>query len=217
MGALYENIAELCKMRGITAYKLCTALGMRNSVISDLKTGRKKGLNAETLSKIATYFGVSVDYLLGKDEPPHTPVSEIGEEVGEVVVFPVLVSVRAGFGSAAVETYGDDMEAIPKSMMVGYSREECRVLRVKGDSMYPRICDGDKVLIHLQDSVDSGSVAVVIYNGEEATIKKVRYEPGENWVELIPANPEFITRRIEGKELEQCRVIGKVIRLIRDF
>lgn len=58
---------------------------------------------------------------------------------------------------------------------------------------------------------------MVIYNGEEATIKKVRYEPGENWVELIPANPEFMTRRIEGKELEQCRVIGKVIRLIRDF
>ncbi len=217
MSTMYERIDALCKKRETNVTAMCRELEISRSSLSELSSGRSKTLSAEKTAKIATYFGVSVDYLLGKDEPPHTPVSEIGEEVGEVVVFPVLVSVRAGFGSAAVETYGDDMEAIPKSMMVGYSREECRVLRVKGDSMYPRICDGDKVLIHLQDSVDSGSVAVVIYNGEEATIKKVRYEPGENWVELIPANPEFMTRRIEGKELEQCRVIGKVIRLIRDF
>lgn len=196
---------------------MCDDLGMSRSTLTKLRKGRAKTINLEKASMIADYFGVSMDYLMGKEVTPHTPVSEIGEEVGEVVVFPVLVSLRAGFGSAAIETYGDDIEAIPKSMMVGYARDECRVLRVKGDSMYPRICDGDKVLIHLQDSVDSGSVAVVIYNGEEATIKKVRYEPGENWVELIPANPEFITRRIEGKELEQCRVIGKVIRLIRDF
>ena len=73
MGGLYENIAGLCTDRGITAYKLCTDLGMRNSVISDLKTGRKKGLNAETLSKIADYFGVSVDYLLGNETKEKTP------------------------------------------------------------------------------------------------------------------------------------------------
>lgn len=66
MGSLYDTIAGLCAERKITAYKLCTELGMRNSVISDLKTGRKKGLNAETLSKIADYFGVTTDFLLGK-------------------------------------------------------------------------------------------------------------------------------------------------------
>lgn len=78
MGNLYENIAALCAEKKITAYKLCTDLGMRNSVISDLKTGRKKGLNAETLSKIADYFGVSVDYLLGNDQKQKTP-AETGE------------------------------------------------------------------------------------------------------------------------------------------
>lgn len=66
MGSLYDTIAGLCAERKITAYKLCTELGMRNSVISDLKTGQKKGLNAETLSKIADYFGVTTDFLLGK-------------------------------------------------------------------------------------------------------------------------------------------------------
>ena len=66
MGNLYDNIAMLCSEHKITVYKLCTDLGMRNSVISDLKTGRKNGLHAYTLSKIADYFNVSVDYLIGK-------------------------------------------------------------------------------------------------------------------------------------------------------
>ena len=62
---LYENISSLCKMRGITVYKMCKDLGIRGSVLSDLNCGRKKGLSADTLSKIADYFDVSVDFLLG--------------------------------------------------------------------------------------------------------------------------------------------------------
>ena len=86
MGNLYENIAALCAEKKITAYKLCTDLGMRNSVISDLKTGRKKGLNAETLSKIADYFGVSVDYLLGNDQKQKTPAEDEGRfKEGELI------------------------------------------------------------------------------------------------------------------------------------
>lgn len=73
MGTLYENIEELCSGKRISINKMCTDLGMRNSVISDLKMGRKKGLNAETLNKIASYFGVSVDYLLGNEPKEKTP------------------------------------------------------------------------------------------------------------------------------------------------
>jgi len=88
MSSLYENIAGLCTQRGITVYKLCTDLGMRNSVISDLKTGRKKGLNAETLSKIAGYFGVSVDCLLGSAPKEKTPAEGgISEEDIKIALF----------------------------------------------------------------------------------------------------------------------------------
>ena len=79
MSSLYENIAGLCAQNNISVYKLCTDLGMRNSVISDLKTGRKKGLNSVTLSKIADYFGTPVDYILGntpKDKSPAVTVSD---------------------------------------------------------------------------------------------------------------------------------------------
>ena len=71
---MYDRISTLCTQRGITPGKLCSELGMRRSVLSDLKSGRKRSLNAETAYSIAAYFGVSVGYLLG-NEPEHA-VSE---------------------------------------------------------------------------------------------------------------------------------------------
>lgn len=81
---------------------------------------------------------------------------------------------------------------------------------------YPRILEGDTIFCLRTDSVDSGDIAVVIYDGEDATVKKVNYVPGEDWLELIPFNPEYPVKRIEGSDLELCRVQGKVVKLIRD-
>lgn len=68
MGNLYERISALCSDRGVTGYRLCKDIGIQPSIMTDLKSGRKKGLSAETAQKIAEYFGVSVGYLLGKEE-----------------------------------------------------------------------------------------------------------------------------------------------------
>lgn len=68
MGNLYNRIEELCAKQGVSAYRLCKDIGIRGSVLSDLRTGRKQGLSSKTLTLIAEYFGVSVDYLLGKED-----------------------------------------------------------------------------------------------------------------------------------------------------
>lgn len=81
--------------------------------------------------------------------------------------------------------------------------------------MYPDFQEGDCVLVHRQSSVDSGTVAVMLYGGGSATLKKVRYKNNEDWVELIPRNPEYQTKRIENWDLNECRVLGEVRRLIR--
>ena len=65
---LYETIAALCEQRGIKPGRMCNELGISRGAITDLKAGRKQSLSAETLSKIANYFEVTVDYLLGSDE-----------------------------------------------------------------------------------------------------------------------------------------------------
>lgn len=70
MSVLYNRIAELCEAKGITAYRLCKEAGLAPGIITDLKMGRKNGLSAKNADKIATYFGVSVGYLLGNEELP---------------------------------------------------------------------------------------------------------------------------------------------------
>lgn len=68
MGTLYENIIELCNQRGIKGGKMCTDIGMSKGILTDLKMGRQAGISAANAQKIASYFGVSVGYLLGKEE-----------------------------------------------------------------------------------------------------------------------------------------------------
>lgn len=68
MNILYHRISNLCTQRSITPSKLCSELGISRSIITDLKMGRKKDLNATTAYKIAKYFGVSVGYLLGYED-----------------------------------------------------------------------------------------------------------------------------------------------------
>lgn len=68
MGSLYEKIQSLCETKGIRPGRLCDELQLSRGLITDLKMGRKKSLNAQTAQKIAAYFGVSVGYLLGQEE-----------------------------------------------------------------------------------------------------------------------------------------------------
>lgn len=67
MPNLYENILALCQRSGIRPGRLCDEVGISRGLMTDLKMGRKKGVNAETAQKIASFFGVSVGYLLGQE------------------------------------------------------------------------------------------------------------------------------------------------------
>ena len=65
MTELYTRIENLCKEKGINITFLCSSCGIPRASLSDYKNGRKKSLSADTLSRIAEYFNVSVDYLYG--------------------------------------------------------------------------------------------------------------------------------------------------------
>ena len=76
MVTLYERLSDLCTEKGVKGGRMCTDLGFSKSLMTDLKSGRKKGVNAETAQKIASYFGVSVGYLLGEEEKQEKPAQE---------------------------------------------------------------------------------------------------------------------------------------------
>lgn len=84
MANLYENIEKLCKQRGVNVTIMCKESGASRGSLTDLKNGRKQSLKYETLDKIASYFGISVDALVSgdqKENPPQQPQSEVDADI----------------------------------------------------------------------------------------------------------------------------------------
>lgn len=79
MGKLYDNINALCAEKGIKPSKMCADIGISRGLVTDLKMGRKNGITAITAQKIASYFGVSVGYLIG-EETEKTPIPNSEDE-----------------------------------------------------------------------------------------------------------------------------------------
>lgn len=73
MCTLYDRIIELCKAKGVSGSRMCLDLGLSKSTLSDMKSGRKKGISTITAQKMANYFGVTVGYLLGEEETKNAP------------------------------------------------------------------------------------------------------------------------------------------------
>lgn len=203
-----DRIISVLKEKKITSAKMLSDLGLGKNQLTYWKNNGNIP-KWDTLENIAKYLNVSTNYLLGQTDIKKDPPGAM--PVGDLVALKIIASVRAGYGGAAIATWDGEYENIPEFMLKGYPQEECVLFRVKGDSMYPRLLDGDLIVVHVQSSVDSGDIAIVIYNGNEGTVKKVNYITGEDWLELIPNNPEYPTKRIEGIDLEECHVYGKVI------
>lgn len=90
MGTLYENIISLCEEKGIKGGKMCTDIGMSKGILTDLKMGRQAGISAVNAQKIASYFGVSVGYLLGEEEKEEKPTvkdDELSENLKTLIDF----------------------------------------------------------------------------------------------------------------------------------
>lgn len=77
---LYENIINLCDAKGIKPGKMCNDTQISRGLITDLKMGRKSSITVDTAQKIADYFGVSVDCVLG-NEQKETSTADSGERI----------------------------------------------------------------------------------------------------------------------------------------
>ncbi len=209
-----NNLRELRKAQRLSQLDLAKYMNVQQSTISNWESERTE-IDVESITKLAKLFHVSIDYLLGHTEVPlpngAQPIS------GEFIALPVIGTITAGYGGIAQEEYTGEQLEIPREILAHYSPDELYVLTIKGNSMYPELLDGDRVLVYRVPSVDSGTVAVVLYNGDAATVKRVEYEQGKDYIDLVPRNPEYQTKRIKGSDLEQCRILGKVIYLFRKF
>lgn len=157
------------------------------------------------LLKLSQLYGVSTDYLLGKDA---------ATENQKGIKIPVLGDVAAGIPIEAVENIVD-YEEIDTAMA---STGEYYGLRIKGSSMEPRIREGDVVIVRQQEDADTGDTAVVLVNGDSATVKRIKKEPdGGLW--LLPNNPAYDPQHYSPAEVAEkpVRIIGKVVELRGKF
>ena len=157
------------------------------------------------LLKLSQLYGVSTDYLLGKN-------TSTDDKKG--VKIPVLGDVAAGIPIEAVENIVD-YEEIDTAMA---SNGKYYGLRIKGSSMEPRIRDGDVVIVRQQEDADTGDTAVILVNGESATVKRIKKEPdGGLW--LLPNNPAYDPQHYSPAEVAEkpVRIIGKVVELRGKF
>lgn len=163
----------------------------------------EKEINDVPQSKIlefAKILGTTVDYLLNIEEQPTR--------------IPVLGTVKAGIPITAIQEILDYEEISSEMARCG----EYFALRIKGDSMEPRMHEGDVVIVKQQSTVDSGQIAIVLVNGDEATVKKVRFR--NNGIELIAFNsyvyePHFYS----AEEIQRLpvEIIGRVVELRAKF
>ena len=197
-----DRVKLLRQKKKMTQLELAEKLGYKSkSSVAHIENGRD--IPRSMVVTLADILDTTPAYLMGwEDGKPADALTVLPTE--KIHMIPVFGSVAAGFGAYASS---DIIEYIPL-----YIENDCDVadticITVKGQSMYPKIEEGDRIVVRRQDSVDNGRIAVVMI-GDEAVVKRVECE--KNKLTLISINPEYPPRIIEGKDLEDVRIVGLV-------
>ncbi len=196
-----NRIKALRNKKGIKQIELAAAVNVSQAALSGYETGKYEA-DLETYKRIASYFGVSLGYLLGEDSPDN--------KREDYIRIPVLGRVAAGIPIDAIEEI-IDWEDISADMAAGGA--EYFGLQIKGDSMEPKISDGDIVIVRKQPDVESGEIAVVLVNGDDATVKRIKKSAAG--ITLIANNPAYDPMFYSNEDIEKLPVaiLGRVVEL----
>lgn len=196
---------------GLTQEELGAKVGVNKAAVQKWESGKVQNLKRTTIQQLAQIFEIAPSALLGLAEEAAEKQTAKPRKKG--VKIPVLGDVAAGIPIEAIEDIVD-YEEIDEDMARG---GDYFGLRIKGDSMEPRMVTGDVVIVRQQPTVDSGDIAVVLVNGDSATVKKVKIT--KDGILLIPFNsayePMFYSRQ-EVMELP-VTILGKVVELRAKF
>ena len=198
-----DRIKQRRKFLGLSVDELAEKLGKNRATIYRYESSDIEKLPTTVLEPLADALKTTPAYLMGwEDDKPADTLTVLPAD--KIHMIPVFGSVAAGFGAYASS---DIIEYIPLYIENDCDVENTICITVKGQSMYPKIEEGDRIVVRRQDSVDNGRIAVVMI-GDEAVVKRVECE--KNKLTLISINPEYPPRVIEGKDLEDVRIVGLV-------
>ena len=199
-----KNLKKYMNEYNINNRELSNVVGVSESTVGKWllkKTIPRMGI----IEKLANYFNIEKSDLLEEKEE-NSPQQSVGIRI------PVLGRVAAGIPLEAIQSI-DDWEEISPQMAKG---GDFFALKINGESMHPEIKNGDTVIVKKQSDIDSGDIAIVLINGNDATCKQIQKQ--QTGITLIGYNvgvysPTFYTN----EEIENLPIVilGKVVEVRR--
>lgn len=200
-----SNLRFYMEKRNKSRNEVCEALNFKYTTFTDWCNGVKYP-RIDNIEKLANYFGISKSDLI------EIKGNNTDDSI-KAVQIPVLGYVKAGIPMTAIENIIDYEEISQEQARTG----EFFGLQIKGDSMEPRITEGDVVIVRKQETVENGEIAVVLINGDDATVKK--FYKTDAGIKLVSTNPTYDPFFFTPDEVNSLpvSVIGKVVELRAKF
>ena len=204
-----DRIKTLRESKGYNMRQMASALNLPYTTYVNYEKGAREP-NSEQLILISKYFGVSIDYLMGRTDVPFT--EETSENIfekypniqplPEMRKVPLLGAIACG---EPIYREEDEWISLPNDIKADFC------LRCQGDSMInARINDGDIVFIKSCPEVENGQIAAVSIDNE-VTLKRVFYYPEKNRLVLYPENKAYEPFVYMNEELNDVRILGRAV------
>lgn len=188
----------------LTLEQVGQAVGVGKSTVKKWEDGYISNMRRDKIALLAKVLKMNpVSFITGEfkeEEEQAIPLPQ-----ANVFMRPVYDSISAGFG---VITQDVPVDYMPTYITCPSEQDKYIWINVHGDSMSPLIDDGSKILIKKQTSVDSGQIAAVLVDNEEAVVKKVLYN--DNTVELHSVNPYYPPRVFKNNDVTRVQILGLV-------
>ena len=186
----------------LTKRELAKRIGVHESSINKYEKGLVD-IPLSKISELSRVLNVTEAYLMGWED----------EQKLQGLKIPVLGTVAAGIPISAVEDILD-YEEVPQSWE---NQGEFFALKIKGDSMEPRMESGDVVIVKQQPDANSGDTVIVLVNGDDATCKKL--QKTDNGIMLVSTNPKYLPMfySLEDIQTKPVVILGKVVELRQKY
>jgi SOS-response transcriptional repressors (RecA-mediated autopeptidases) len=205
---LAKNIRFLRKEKSMSQDTLAEILNYKSyTTIQKWEMGTSEP-PLKIVGKLAEMFNVDIDELTNSDLS--NPMSK---DTSRGTWINVYGRVAAGLPLEAIEDIIDTEEISTEMARSG----EHFGLQIKGDSMEPKISEGDNVIVRKQDDAESGDTVIALVNGHDAFCKRLmKYESG---ISLISTNPIYEPKHYTNEEIEKLpvNILGKVVELRAKF
>lgn len=204
-----ERIKNIREKIGFSQVDFAEKIGVSKQTLYKYENNIITNIPSDKIEVAAQICNVSPSYIMGWSDN----IIPLQFSNRRMVSINVLGSVAAGIPIEAVEDIIDTEEITEEMAKTG----EFFGLKINGNSMEPRMCDGDVVIVRRQNDAESGDIVIAMVNGDNATCKRIRkYREG---IELISNNPSYKPMYFSNEEIETkpVKIIGKVVELRGKF